>query len=535
MIGAISVLAVISIIQPETWRQWADVNVTWANIPRTPYDNDWVGVFLVDWPATYVAYRDVGADGTTSLSFSLLNGRGAYVARYYRNDSILAESNQIVPEGAAPVHPRITPIPGRPNFMMVSWTSNRTSLLRVVTYNNMTAFADSRTYTQQDLVDCLGYLSVNEQLDPWPKQSVHSLRCGSDCNNDTTAAQLFYSPGWLHNATIGPLAPSTAYTYSFGEVGGLMSENFTFVSAPAVGSREDMTILYTADVGGGPHNESEMGSATHNSMNEDTGRLNLNAINDSPATANDRLWVFNGDLVYANGWMWKWERWMDLITPLASRMPMAVTLGNHELDYKANTRGAPYTDDDDSGGECGITTTSRFHVSNFYSFDFGSVHFLMFNSELNMTEQRDMAIEDMHFLDRTLTPWTIALLHRPLYGSYNLDLDCKHYFESVFGHIFSEIGVDVVFSGHKHYYERMHPVKNVTYIIDGMGGRNDFDSDDTVPYENSAFLEFGSVGYVRISVTEGATTLTIERFHTDGKKADRVVLSKTVAPTAEQL
>jgi hypothetical protein len=37
--------------------------------------------------------------------------------------------------------------------------------------------------------------------------------------------------------------------------------------------------------------------------------------------------------------------------------------------------------------------------------------------------------------------------------------------------LFMKYGVDVVFSGHDHVYERLKPQKGITYFVGGSGGR----------------------------------------------------------------
>ena len=48
--------------------------------------------------------------------------------------------------------------------------------------------------------------------------------------------------------------------------------------------------------------------------------------------------------------------YMDLIQPLAARLPYMVTVGNHEIDNNNN----PTSSGGDSGGECGVPTFKRF-------------------------------------------------------------------------------------------------------------------------------------------------------------------------------
>jgi len=548
MLAALATITVLTMTQPSPWHHWANTTVTWKGDP--PTDLDWVGIYLVDWPASYVLFQSIieypGAPPATALTFRLLNSRGDYFARYYRGDKVLATSGPITPEGARAVHPRLTLLPSTPSSMMISWTSNRTSGNPSVLVEPLNAvfrgkatlpvYAESRTYTRKDIGDCLGYAEISEQRTiPWPRQEEHTLRCGEDCGVDTTALKLFYPPGWLHNATVGPLLPSTTYRYTIGDDSDNSMRNATFVTAPMKGSREDLNLLYVADIGGVRNTAfdtpEELGSATHNSMNVDDGKHTLKAMIAAHEKEAFRLCVINGDLTYANGWMWMWERWMDAISPLSASVPMAVTMGNHEVDYEANTKGAPWANEADSGGECGIPTSSRFHVPPLsgYSFDFGSVHFVMLNSEGNLTAQQIWVEKDLSSLDRQMTPWVIVLLHRPMFGSYNVNLEFKAFATTLLGQTFSRNKVDVVFGAHKHYYERMAPIDNVTYIIDGSGGRSDFDIDDSIAYESSRYAEFGHVGYTRIRVRKNASELVLERTRSKTQAVvDEVILVKGI-------
>ena len=36
--------------QPTDWKHWATVKVSWTH--PAPQEEDWIGAFLVDWPAT---------------------------------------------------------------------------------------------------------------------------------------------------------------------------------------------------------------------------------------------------------------------------------------------------------------------------------------------------------------------------------------------------------------------------------------------------------------------------------------------------
>jgi hypothetical protein len=79
----------------------------------------------------------------------------------------------------------------------------------------------------------------------------------------------------------------------------------------------------------------------------------------------------------------------------------------------------------------------------------------------------------IEWLDRTLTEatagWRIAFYHHPLYTSGQYRLRARHTRWWLESH-FVAGGVDVGFSGHEHFYERLQPQRGVQYFTSGAGG-----------------------------------------------------------------
>ena len=66
--------------------------------------------------------------------------------------------------------------------------------------------------------------------------------------------------------------------------------------------------------------------------------------------------------------------------------------------------------------------------------------------------------------------WKICFFHHPLYssgGRHGPSLELRAVLEP----LFVTHGVDVVFSGHEHFYERLLPQNGITYFTSGAGGK----------------------------------------------------------------
>ena len=96
--------------------------------------------------------------------------------------------------------------------------------------------------------------------------------------------------------------------------------------------------------------------------------------------------------------------------------------GNHERDFPGSGSALTGTD---SGGECGVALTRRFHMPNqpmdeppmqtWWSLDFGPVHFTVISTELSFNHssaQYKFVAKDWATVDRTKTPFLILAGHR---------------------------------------------------------------------------------------------------------------------------
>ena len=90
---------------------------------------------------------------------------------------------------------------------------------------------------------------------------------------------------------------------------------------------------------------------------------------------------------------------------------------------------------------------------------------------LNSTYMDKRQIEWMESeLAKDTAKWKIAFFHHPPYSSgkrHGSSEDIRAIVEP----IFLKHGVDVVFAGHEHFYERIKPQKGIYYFITGAGGK----------------------------------------------------------------
>jgi predicted phosphodiesterase len=103
----------------------------------------------------------------------------------------------------------------------------------------------------------------------------------------------------------------------------------------------------------------------------------------------------------------------------------------------------------------------------YYSFKKGDVAFFALDSNYMDPAQLSWLEEN---LKNSQAKWKICYFHHPLYSdgkSHGPDLDLRTQLEPVF----ERYGVNVVFSGHEHVYERLKPENNIYYFILGNSGK----------------------------------------------------------------
>ena len=103
----------------------------------------------------------------------------------------------------------------------------------------------------------------------------------------------------------------------------------------------------------------------------------------------------------------------------------------------------------------------------YYTYQKKDVRFFALDSNY-MDQDQQRWLEDE--LSKSNSKWKIAYFHHPLYssaGGHGSSIDLRNVLEP----IFVRYGVQVVFTGHDHVYERTKPQKGIYYFVAGSTGK----------------------------------------------------------------
>jgi hypothetical protein len=125
-------------------------------------------------------------------------------------------------------------------------------------------------------------------------------------------------------------------------------------------------------------------------------------------------------------------------------------------------------------------------------------------------------------LRKSTAGWKIAFFHHPLYSTclkHGSNLRLRACLEP----LFVRYGVNVVFSGHDHVYERLKPSQGVYYFVTGAAGqlrRGNINRNDP------AFAAGNDSENSFVYVTANRDRLVVEAIGLDGQKLDEVAIPR---------
>ena len=155
----------------------------------------------------------------------------------------------------------------------------------------------------------------------------------------------------------------------------------------------------------------------------------------------------------------------------------------------------------------------------------GGARFFALDSNYMKEEQLDWLEKE---LKGSGSEWKIAFFHHPLYSSGE-----KHGSNTVLREqiepLFVEHGVDVVFTGHEHFYERIKPQQGITYFVSGSSAKLRRGNIG----DNSEMTAKGfDQGYTFMIVEIAGDEMHFQTIDSDGKTIDSgIIKRREVQPT----
>jgi predicted phosphodiesterase len=239
----------------------------------------------------------------------------------------------------------------------------------------------------------------------------HSLDAGTDT---------------LHVASITGLAPATRYYYRVRAGTEVLASGDTHWFETSAASGGVRVVLF---------GDSGKGNTTQARMARRIVRQEADLV------------LHTGDIVYSSGEELKYNsRFFTPYAELLRHTPIYTSPGNHDLYTHG---GLPYYNN------FYLPTERSFDGSeSHYSFDWGDAHFVSINSTQVTRPVADWVASDLAASDKR---WKFAWFHHAVYscGYHGSNANA----DSLLVPVFEAQGVDIVFTGHEHDYQRTHPIR----------------------------------------------------------------------------
>lgn len=160
-----------------------------------------------------------------------------------------------------------------------------------------------------------------------------------------------------------------------------------------------------------------------------------------------------GDILITSNPQLAWEELIQIISKLQAIAEYYPAVGNHDVD----------------------ATKFWIHFAlpnngKWYSVEEEGIHFIVLdsNSRIDINSMQYKWLEDDLNSITDKNKFIIAIFHHPLFST-SIREEYEKGLKSVLIPLFEKYGVDIVFSGHAHNYERSR-YNNIYYIVTGGGG-----------------------------------------------------------------
>ena len=258
------------------------------------------------------------------------------------------------------------------------------------------------------------------------------------------------------------------------------------------------------------------------------------AYNKSKALNLD-LYVHVGDMAYGSGTDKEFsERFFRMYEPTLRNTVCWAAMGNHEGNTSKGENGVgPFYDAFvcPSAAESGGLPSGK---EAYYSFDYGKVHFIALDShDLDRRPTGAMAQWLKADLEKTNADWLVCFFHHPPYTKGTHDSDREGQLIEMREHIMPILeggGVDIVFTGHSHIYERSMLIDGA-YVTPTTAEGVVLDDGDGDPAGDGAYKKSAGLtphnGTVQVVTGHGGTGV--------GRKGTMPVMRKIIVENGSML
>ncbi len=329
-------------------------------------------------------------------------------------------------------------------------------------------------------------------------ESIGKIWYGTDIEN-LSELKTENDSAKFHIVSISSLKANAKYYYTLD--GMSSNDELFFVTSPDIGTRDDFRFWVISDFG-----------QTSYAQNE----VRIKNVENWKAFNNGS---YNADLVLSLGDQTENDELEELqktffepLYPVLKNTPLFTLEGNHDThDDLVNYR---KTFSMPSNGEAGGYPSGS---SDYYSFDYGNVHFIMLSTEIDDINKAQLTWlkKDLNNIPSDKIDWLIACLHRPFHSGGYHETDVSSTAQKQRDYWLTELergGVDLILQGHNAIYERSFLLNNLigkttelneSNIINGGNGREDGDGAYIKP---SGLI--GNKGTVFIEVAPGGDAVS---------------------------
>ena len=323
--------------------------------------------------------------------------------------------------------------------------------------------------------------------------------------DDDTMGEAVSSAGVAtrHEAVISSLRPGARYSYRVYSARGLLAGAAGTVDFSFRAPEPDVLRLVV-------FGDSGLGSPGQYAVAKAIG---------AEAVAPDLVMIV-GDVIYPPADDASYDpRFFAPYRALLPAIPFYAALGNHDYEIQA---GKPFFDvfTLPRNGPAGLVPESSYWLER------AGVQMIVHDTNQSTATLRTQSVPWHTETTRRPATFRLVFQHHTMYSSGpNYSQPPAGALRTLLAPLYTSTGVDVVFNGHDHLYERTRPIGGVIYVTTGAGGAELYPRYHTHAFTAAFVNDRHSYTYVEVR----GRTLLLRQTDADGLGIDALALTKPVA------